>query len=129
MRSLVSYDDITLPYQPDTTSPSNLRSSKPPPAKKSKRFHPKSNNKQPAPAKTTANHDKTLHPTAVASAALVQAGEKGTQIEIESRELTHGEIWDDSALIEAWNAATEEYEAFNGPDKGWKSEPVHKSPL
>lgn len=47
----------------------------------------------------------------------------------ESRELTHEEIWDDSALIEAWNAATEEYEALNGPDKGWKSDPVHKSPL
>jgi hypothetical protein len=47
----------------------------------------------------------------------------------ESRELTHEEIWDDSALIEAWNAATEEYEAFNGPDKGWKSDPIHKSPL
>ena len=28
----------------------------------------------------------------------------------ESRELTHEEIWDDSALIDAWNAATEEYE-------------------
>lgn len=28
----------------------------------------------------------------------------------ESRELTHDEIWDDSALIDAWNAASEEYE-------------------
>jgi hypothetical protein len=28
----------------------------------------------------------------------------------ESRELTHDEIWDDSALIDAWDAATEEYE-------------------
>jgi hypothetical protein len=46
-----------------------------------------------------------------------------------SRELTHDEIWDDSALIEAWNAAAEEYEALNGPDKGWKSDPVHKAPL
>ena len=27
-----------------------------------------------------------------------------------SRHLTHEEIWDDSALIEAWNAANEEYE-------------------
>lgn len=47
----------------------------------------------------------------------------------ESRELTYEEIWDDSALIDAWNAATEEYEAYNGPDKGWKTQPVHKSPL
>jgi hypothetical protein len=32
-------------------------------------------------------------------------------LEVEdSRELTHKEIWEDSALIEAWNAATEEYQ-------------------
>ena len=28
----------------------------------------------------------------------------------ESRELTHDEIWDDSALIDAWNSAAAEYE-------------------
>ncbi|KAG6821863.1 hypothetical protein H0H92_000449, partial [Tricholoma furcatifolium] len=44
----------------------------------------------------------------------------------EDSELTHEERWDDSALIDAWNAATEEYEAYNGPDKGWKKEPIHK---
>ena len=47
----------------------------------------------------------------------------------QSRELTHEEIWDDSALVEAWNAAVEEYEAYHGPDKGWKKEPLHTSPL
>lgn len=31
----------------------------------------------------------------------------------ESRELTHEEVWDDSALIDAWNAANEEYEVSN----------------
>ena len=30
--------------------------------------------------------------------------------EEESRELTHDEIWDDSALIDAWNSAAAEYE-------------------
>ncbi|KAH6917715.1 hypothetical protein BKA70DRAFT_1395395 [Coprinopsis sp. MPI-PUGE-AT-0042] len=35
----------------------------------------------------------------------------------ESRQLTHEEIWDDSALISAGNAATEEYEAYHGTDK------------
>lgn len=30
--------------------------------------------------------------------------------EEESRELTQGEIWDDSALIDAWESATAEYE-------------------
>ena len=28
----------------------------------------------------------------------------------ENRELTHEEIWDDSSLIQAWDAAMEEYE-------------------
>jgi hypothetical protein len=49
--------------------------------------------------------------------------------EEESRELTYEEIWDDSALINAWNAATEEYEAYHGSNKNWKQEPVNKSPL
>ena len=66
----------------------------------------------------------------------------------ESRELTHDEIWDDSALIEAWESAAAEYEvcllrilrlsrstailfgqAFHGTDQSWKNEPVKKSPL
>ena len=36
----------------------------------------------------------------------VEEGEE----EEESRELTHDEIWDDSALIAAWESATAEYE-------------------
>ncbi|KAG9121317.1 hypothetical protein FRC07_002759 [Ceratobasidium sp. 392] len=44
-------------------------------------------------------------------------------------ELTQEELWDDSALIEAWDAAVEEYESLNGPGKTWKQEPVHKSAL
>ncbi|THH32601.1 hypothetical protein EUX98_g1573 [Antrodiella citrinella] len=48
----------------------------------------------------------------------------------ESRDLTHEEIWDDSALIDAWNSASAEYEAYHGKgDKTWKEEPVKKSPL
>lgn len=42
-------------------------------------------------------------------------GEEGEEEEEEdegSRELTYEEIWDDSALIDAWNAATEEYEVW-----------------
>ncbi|KAF8485141.1 hypothetical protein DFH94DRAFT_718587 [Russula ochroleuca] len=49
--------------------------------------------------------------------------------EVESRELTQGEIWDDSALIDAWESATAEYEAYHGKGKDWKKEPVKKSPL
>jgi len=47
----------------------------------------------------------------------------------ESRDLTHEEIWDDSVLIDAWNAANEEYEALHGKKKSWKRDRVHKSPL
>jgi hypothetical protein len=85
-RPIVSYDDITPPYDVSSSK------SQPPPKKR------KRNNKKAPPAE-------------------------------EGRELTHSEIWDDSALIDAWNAAMEEYEAFHGPDKGWQKEPVHKSPL
>ncbi|OCH84688.1 hypothetical protein OBBRIDRAFT_798867 [Obba rivulosa] len=49
--------------------------------------------------------------------------------EEESRELTHEEIWDDSALIDAWNSAMAEYKTYHGPEKDWKKEPVKKSPL
>ncbi len=64
MRPLISYDDITLPYESET---------KPPPAKKRKNNHKKARDDE------------------------------------ESRELTHNEIWDDSALIDAWESAKAEY--------------------
>lgn len=56
-------------------------------------------------------------------------GEDGEIEEEESRELTHEEIWDDSALIDAWNSATAEYEAFHGKTHDWKSTTVKKSSL
>ncbi|KAI0747815.1 hypothetical protein C8Q80DRAFT_1168632 [Daedaleopsis nitida] len=55
--------------------------------------------------------------------------EEEEEDEDESRELAHEEIWDDSALIEAWNSAAAEYDAYHGPGKKWKEEPVNKSPL
>ncbi|PBK75154.1 hypothetical protein ARMSODRAFT_508362 [Armillaria solidipes] len=42
----------------------------------------------------------------------------------EEEELTHDEIWDDSALIDAWTTANEEYAAHHGEDKSWKDEPT-----
>ena len=36
--------------------------------------------------------------------------EDGEEEEEESRELTHEEIWDDSALVNAWDSAMAEYE-------------------
>lgn len=55
--------------------------------------------------------------------------EDGKIEEEESRELSHEEIWDDSALIDAWNSATAEYEAFHGNTQDWKSTTVKKSAL
>ncbi|KAJ7604760.1 hypothetical protein B0H17DRAFT_1120781 [Mycena rosella] len=118
-RPIVSYDDITLPYQP--TPPRNPPASSPSNASQSK--------------KRKWSNQKTGQQQANQSAAPVNAppadeDEEGDEGEdMDSRYLTSEEMWDDSALIDAWNAATEEYEAFNGPDKGWKNEPVHKSPL
>ena len=92
-RPLVSYDDITLPYQP--TKPTQ---------KKRKKNHEKS-----------VSEKASLDPT--------------NEEEEESRELTHEEIWDDSALVDAWEAAMEEYEAYHGSEKAWKTETVNESPL
>ncbi|KAJ7714585.1 hypothetical protein DFH07DRAFT_934589 [Mycena maculata] len=111
-RPLISYDDITLPYQspPPAVSPSDkgLRN-----ASKRKWVNTKQQQQQPSKNGQVAAEDD----------------EDEEEEDAGNRYLTQEEIWDDSALIDAWNAATEEYEAFNGPDKGWKNEPVHKSPL
>src|SRR5712671_1049458 len=89
--------------------------------------------------------EKTLEE---AAAAPDDAEEGEADEEEESRELTYDEIWDDSALISAWESATAEYEvrethndflscysdwcyhkAYHGKGKDWKKEPVKKSPL
>lgn len=108
MRQLVSYADISPPVTNSIATSSNGHISK-----KSK-LRSESADSETTPFKMLTGQTRSTH--------------TGAKFE-KSRELTHGEIWDDSALIEAWNAATEEYEALNGPDKGWKSDPVHKAPL
>ncbi|KAF7319764.1 Dolichol-phosphate mannosyltransferase subunit 1 [Mycena kentingensis (nom. inval.)] len=75
------------------------------------------------------NQNTAKPPTATKPTAIDVDGVEDDEDDPDSRELTAEEIWDDSALIDAWNAATEEYEILNGPDKAWKNEPVHKSPL
>ncbi|KAI9512765.1 hypothetical protein F5148DRAFT_1161452 [Russula earlei] len=58
-----------------------------------------------------------------------EEAEEAEEAEEESRELTYDEIWDDSALIAAWESATAEYEAYHGKAKDWKKEPAKRSPL
>ncbi|KAK0464199.1 uncharacterized protein EV420DRAFT_1637763 [Desarmillaria tabescens] len=75
---------------------------------------------QPPPAKKRkANHNTNRN----------QRNRKRSRNEEESRELTHDEIWDDSALIDAWAAANEEYAAYHGgDDKSWKNESTELPP-
>ncbi|KAF4572444.1 SMN family protein [Pleurotus pulmonarius] len=129
MRPIVSYDDISLPYQPpdeDTQSTKNLS---PPPRRPKKRKNNNNNNNstQHARAQNGGAHNQQAAPRP--NTAVQVDEQEDYEAEGESRDLTHDEIWDDSALIEAWNAAAEEYEAYHGPEKDWKKEPVHKSPL
>ncbi|KAF8060889.1 hypothetical protein FPV67DRAFT_1511969 [Lyophyllum atratum] len=124
-RPVVSYDDITLPYQ--ATSPTQPRSYSPKPSPAKKR---KWNKKPKGRSSQSFNNNYNNAGLGPGSSSMaVDAEDENAEEDEESRDLTHNEIWDDSALIDAWNAATEEYEAYNGPDKGWKAEPVHKSPL
>lgn len=144
-RPVVSYDDITLSYdQPDGLPPQSSSSSHnahyhhPPPSKKRKKNNQKA--KQHKSASNSTSQRADFLKSAGASSkqqpeegrwdADTDEGEYGYDEDgEESRELTHEEIWDDSALVNAWEAATEEYEAYHGPDKDWKREPINKSPL
>ncbi|TFK47925.1 hypothetical protein OE88DRAFT_1664885 [Heliocybe sulcata] len=109
MRSVVRYDDITDEHVPEPASKKRRKS------EASEMFGASTKNVQhwddPGTSSQAMNYNDDCN-----------AYE-------ESRELTHEEIWDDRALIDAWNAASEEYEALHGPDKGWKKQPLHKSPL
>jgi hypothetical protein len=105
MRQLVSYDDIaSRQEQPQTqlTDNDSVR-----PAKKRR------NNKK-SKAKAPPRHWD--EPSIEADAGQVndeaEAGQEHEPGRYDggSRELTYDEVWDDSALIDAWNAATEEYE-------------------
>ncbi|KAG6840176.1 hypothetical protein C0991_008406 [Blastosporella zonata] len=128
-RSLVSYDDITLPYQSQSSPAQNL-ANKPPPTKKRKwnKNNSKGRNHDDTRSTATSFHPSPANNAGQPSASYVKVvGDES--MDEDGRDLTHDEIWDDSALIDAWNAATEEYEAYNGPDKGWKKDPIHTSPL
>ncbi|KAI0693637.1 hypothetical protein BC835DRAFT_1406691 [Cytidiella melzeri] len=130
MRPVVSYDDIAAPQNdaPTQLGPP-LPSTNQPPAKK-RRTSP-----QKASQKRVQQHwDDPGTNAQVIDYGVNVSGSAADEMdyeeeEEESRELTQEDIWDDSALIEAWNSATAEYEAYHGKNKDWKSEPVKKSSL
>lgn len=86
MRALVSYDDLT-----DSKSSRAKDPTISPPKKKQK-------------------SNRNAHKRSG------QGGSNKTRygIQEESRQLTHEDVWDDSALIAAWDAAAEEYEVCPG---------------
>jgi hypothetical protein len=148
VRPLVSYDDLSSPQEKRTVPPTaqpTPRPTKPP--KKRKRY-----TQQHWDEQTESRHAHVTYGEQVLEAQNVNAERTGRDVRNSvvpdegSRELTHEEIWDDSALIDVWNTATAEYEAsifptttfdlvnwryqaFHGDSKGWKNEPVVRSAL
>jgi hypothetical protein len=117
MRPILSYDDITLPAEATHPSPPRPQHSQSPPLKKRKKPNQKPSNQQWPNIQhwdDPGNADETMLYDDIGSngdAELFALNDEGEIEDEESRELTYEEIWDDSALINAWNAATEEYEA------------------
>jgi hypothetical protein len=130
MRPLVSYDDISWPT---TTTEASSPKPQQPPSKKRKKSYQKpkhqSHHVQHWDDPGTLDESMSYGDDGRTSDGNTGADMNNEEETEESRELTYEEIWDDSALIDAWNAATEEYEAFHGTDKKWKKESLHKSPL
>lgn len=118
-RTLVSYDDITPPEPSSTQLGSPLPSAHPPPAKKrrTQQKAPPRRNAQPvqhwddpsSPAEAM-NYRGDSGAARENSAPAAYGGDGVEADDEESRELTHEEIWDDSALIDAWDSAIAEYE-------------------
>ena len=132
MRPVVSYDDL----EQLTTMPAPG----PPPAKKRKR---QQNKRKPSGSQKFAHWDEPAENHDVPFTGHDYAGDNGGQTtDTGSRELTHEEIWDDSALIEAWDSAMDEYkvcrifirvqspahcvQAFHGSENEWKTDPISK---
>lgn len=99
MRSVVSYDDLE---QVNTAPIPAL-----PPAKKRRR---QQNKRKSSGLQKFAHWDDPVENLDASLANYNYPGDRdGEATDVESRELTHEEIWDDSALIEAWDAAMDEY--------------------
>jgi hypothetical protein len=115
-RPVISYDDITLPYhQSDSPSRPAANNSPAGPSQSKKR---KWSNQQSGQSHRSKNkaangvpkedwvaNEEEEEDEDADSRYLTQEDE-----DADSRYLTQEEIWDDSALINAWDAAMEEYE-------------------
>jgi hypothetical protein len=113
MRPLLSYDDISAPPQPlvGPQIPMTQGESEPP-SKKRKQSNQNRKNSTPLQhPQHWDDHNDQDHRMDYGGDGIdsIEASDDGDG---ESGELTYEEIWDDSALVDAWNAATEEYEVF-----------------
>ena len=120
MRQVVSYDDITVPTAAPTAGASVQSNTVPgpPPKKRKVNGAPKNSNAraaqypqhwdEPESSAPQMNYDDGVGDAVMGEQA--QELEDGEEEEEESRELTHEEIWDDSALVNAWDSAMAEYE-------------------
>lgn len=110
-RQLVQYGDLEQNNGASSSATAIQTSPQQPPSKKRKRTNQKTQR-----SRKTAHWDDTGDLTGQMnyddSSAHAEDGEIGE--EEENRELTHEEIWDDSALIDAWNSATAEYDVRPG---------------
>lgn len=113
MRPLISYDDLTDSKTPKAQSAATS------PSKKNQKSHINvheklSHNGGNSNLKVYGTQAQKTQP-ATSSSSKSHSFRYG--IREESRQLTHVEIWDDTALIEAWNAAAEEFEVclFSDP--------------
>ncbi|EJF58766.1 hypothetical protein BD309DRAFT_971366 [Dichomitus squalens] len=143
MRPIISYDDITTPQPALPPPPPNPKhqanSSNPQPPAKKRKTGPNQRQRGAANGRVGQPVQHWDDPGNQGMQMSYDDAPRQTEVrgeeeeewdeEEESRELSHDEIWDDSALIDAWNSAAAEYEAFHGPGKSWKQEPVKKSPL
>ncbi|KDR82049.1 hypothetical protein GALMADRAFT_135425 [Galerina marginata CBS 339.88] len=137
-RPVVSYDDLHPPYGQGDLNKRTYGHSSPagePPPKKLKNSSWSNNPSTTSKSQDVLLPDQPINTSLVSSKAQQQENahhdDMGDEndFEEESRELTHEEIWDDSALLHAWEAAVEEYEAHHGSETSWKQGPVKKSPL
>lgn len=115
MRQVVSYDDITLPTAAASGQP--IATPGPPPKKRKVNNTPRNSNArsaqytqhwdEPDSSALQINYDEGVGDVAMGAQEEVEEGEEEEE---ESRNLTHEEIWDDSALVNAWDSAMAEYE-------------------
>lgn len=104
MRPLLSYDDIASEVPIKEAVPSNGGPATPPKKRRKTNHH---QGQRFGGQRNQSREDDREDGDEVSSS---KKSRTRYGLQEESRQLTHDEVWDDSALIRAWDAAVEEYE-------------------